>query len=139
MIMSSYFCMFCPHPLLLLFLFCHKCVRCFKVLFFSLSPFIFSSLYVQYFLGCAAAAQPVAPRPPADGGIPQSREEDLDGHGLPDEPGHGVVQLGKRRRAALRNDKHKASVMRTGQRLSPLPVLTCRTTRLSHFQLKWDL
>uniref|UniRef100_A0A3B3BG79 Uncharacterized protein n=1 Tax=Oryzias melastigma TaxID=30732 RepID=A0A3B3BG79_ORYME len=58
-------------------------------------------LHVQDLLGRAAAAQPVPACPPADGGVPQRRQEDLHGHRLSDEPGHGEVQLGEIQGAAL--------------------------------------
>uniref|UniRef100_A0A3B4ZVH8 Polypyrimidine tract binding protein 3 n=1 Tax=Stegastes partitus TaxID=144197 RepID=A0A3B4ZVH8_9TELE len=38
----------------------------------------------------------------ADGRVPQSRQEDLDRHRLPDEPGDGEVELGEAERPALR-------------------------------------
>lgn len=61
-------------------------------------------LHVEDLLGGAAAAQPVPAGPPADGRVPQRRQEDLHRHGLPDEPGHGEVQLGEAQRAALPDD-----------------------------------
>lgn len=55
--MSSYFCVFYPCPLPLLFLFCHKCVRCLKVLFF-LCLFFILPIFLRLCRHSAAGSAP---------------------------------------------------------------------------------